>query len=527
MASLLAALSLLLALMLPAAATDVTNPVSQARDGVFLVRLVFNDAAHGHQNLVFQVGSGFLINDSTIVTCYHVTHLDMEKWGNTVRDLMEQNGISDLEEFNRHLSVQVVYQADLYMEVTELQSSEMMDFAILSLDQPISGHTSLTLRDTAVSETEMVYALGFPYVVDEIGTSTSYSYTASDVTLTNGMVTKAAASYEGVDCIQHNAVVTSGNSGGPLVDENGYVIGINAFVDAESEKYAWAIAIDQVIDALETESIAFDKYDGNELPIDDGSNDDEDSSGADDTGSEDDTGLDTDSHEVSGGSGESKDTGSPGSDVEIGHNTDLPDVDDSSDMMPIIIIAAAAGVLVIIIVVVVVMMSGKKGDRRDVPPVTPGSSTHPPYGGGGFTAVEPVHPPVGGGYGPGDGPATGVMNGGGATSVLTEPPETNVLSQPAFAALTRVATSERVEISKDSFVIGRANSANFYITGNSNIGRSHAKIVRQSGAISLVDLNSTNGTFLNGARLTPNSPMTLHDGDKIMLADETFTIKIF
>lgn len=47
------------------------------------------------------------------------------------------------------------------------------------------------------------------------------------------------------------------------------------------------------------------------------------------------------------------------------------------------------------------------------------------------------------------------------------------------------------------------------------VSRRHAKLKVNDGEITLIDLNSSNGTFLNGQRLVPNQPRVLHNGDEV------------
>ena len=49
------------------------------------------------------------------------------------------------------------------------------------------------------------------------------------------------------------------------------------------------------------------------------------------------------------------------------------------------------------------------------------------------------------------------------------------------------------------------------------VSRQHAKIQRVDDALTLIDLESTNGTYLNGQRLLPNQPRMLRDGDEVRL----------
>lgn len=45
------------------------------------------------------------------------------------------------------------------------------------------------------------------------------------------------------------------------------------------------------------------------------------------------------------------------------------------------------------------------------------------------------------------------------------------------------------------------------------VSRRHARIYARDGACFVEDLDSTNGTFLNGERVTPYLPYVFHDGD--------------
>lgn len=49
------------------------------------------------------------------------------------------------------------------------------------------------------------------------------------------------------------------------------------------------------------------------------------------------------------------------------------------------------------------------------------------------------------------------------------------------------------------------------------ISRTHASIRRREDTLTIVDLGSINGTYLNGQRLTPEQPRVLRDGDEIRL----------
>jgi hypothetical protein len=49
------------------------------------------------------------------------------------------------------------------------------------------------------------------------------------------------------------------------------------------------------------------------------------------------------------------------------------------------------------------------------------------------------------------------------------------------------------------------------------VSRRHASIIRRDGALHLVDLDTPNGTYLNGQKLIPHQARVLRDGDDIRL----------
>lgn len=69
---------------------------------------------------------------------------------------------------------------------------------------------------------------------------------------------------------------------------------------------------------------------------------------------------------------------------------------------------------------------------------------------------------------------------------------------------------------KDLITIGRAPD-NDVVVNHPEVSRQHARLVRQGTAMVVEDLGSTNGTFVNGVRLS--APHTLSNGDVIGLGD--------
>ncbi len=74
------------------------------------------------------------------------------------------------------------------------------------------------------------------------------------------------------------------------------------------------------------------------------------------------------------------------------------------------------------------------------------------------------------------------------------------------------------KIDKDPFILGKKKDKADGIIEDKAISRLHASIKEKNGRYFLSDLNSTNGTFLNGRRLEPNETVGLEDGDTVSFA---------
>ncbi len=82
-----------------------------------------------------------------------------------------------------------------------------------------------------------------------------------------------------------------------------------------------------------------------------------------------------------------------------------------------------------------------------------------------------------------------------------------------------------IAVNKDEFVLGRKQGvADGVIPFNRMIGRAHCKILKRQNGYLIVDLDSSNGTYVNGIRLQPNQPYPIRSGDTIRLANSEFQI---
>ena len=69
---------------------------------------------------------------------------------------------------------------------------------------------------------------------------------------------------------------------------------------------------------------------------------------------------------------------------------------------------------------------------------------------------------------------------------------------------------------KTEVLIGRVKG-NDVVLPKTNVSKRHSRIVVKDGKIILVDLKSTNGTFINGHKIT--TPHVMQEGDKVFIGD--------
>lgn len=151
------------------------------------------------------IGSGFFYETGKVVTNFHVI----------------EGAKSIKVNFKDGSSYDVKY---------ILSTNEYLDLVVLSVPVPIEP---LKKNQHGVTPGESVYAIG-----SSLGVLTD--------TFTNGIVTNANRRMDDIHYIQTNAAITNGNSGGPLINEYGEVIGINTWQYENGQNLNFAIALEEL-----------------------------------------------------------------------------------------------------------------------------------------------------------------------------------------------------------------------------------------------------------------------------------------
>jgi len=120
-----------------------------------------------------------------------------------------------------------------------VRSQRRRDVALIKTAPP--NVRPLAIRSRPVELAETVYAIGTPRETDFAGT------------LTRGVVSTARRVVDGQGFIQSDVAVTHGNSGGPLLDEKGWIVGLADLIyepGGVSQNINFFLPIDEALKAL-------------------------------------------------------------------------------------------------------------------------------------------------------------------------------------------------------------------------------------------------------------------------------------
>ena len=197
-------LTFLIILSLPCSAFAMNFDAESLYNSIFVV------------NSGMALGSGFAIGENCILTNAHVIDSD----ASITVDTYDGNS----------------YEAQLLIK------NDDMDLAVLYVDSTVFKYLTIG-NDSDVKIGDDVFAIGAPESLD--------------YTLTKGILSSKNRMVGDYSYIQANIALNHGNSGGPLLNSNGEVIGINTMTMQGVEGIGFAIPISVAIEYIKSNGIAF------------------------------------------------------------------------------------------------------------------------------------------------------------------------------------------------------------------------------------------------------------------------------
>ena len=241
----------------------------------------YNDAKQGAAVVVCSVeadgsmvwgssGTGFFVgktgeNPQYLVTNHHVVE-DFISYNAGTATAVTTGDVS----FVLQTHLYVFFDSNDYTEAQLIDYNETSDVAVLKLASATDKRKPLILRSP---EEKMVgqqaYAIGYPGAADLLGATSQWGL--SDSTVTTGSISRLLQESGTLrSLVQIDAVISGGNSGGPLVDAEGNVLGINTMGVTEGSsgrEVYYAVNIDEAMALLNRNNIVYTPYEpAKEIP---------------------------------------------------------------------------------------------------------------------------------------------------------------------------------------------------------------------------------------------------------------------
>lgn len=224
-----------------AAGAGVPSAVMQARDGVVRIVAEYEDG--------IGIGSGFAVGNEE---AYHIV---------TNLHVVEDADV-----------IYVYYGNDLYEQADVAVVSGSQDLCILQLQRQVTQIVPLPLQTQTIDTGSAVYALGYPFAADTLsmdidalmeGEELNFNTGKEAMTVTDGIVSGIRQSTvfgdgsRPVTAIQTNTSISGGNSGGPLLDGAGNVVGVNTLSSALDTNISASVHVRELINILRNNGFAY------------------------------------------------------------------------------------------------------------------------------------------------------------------------------------------------------------------------------------------------------------------------------
>ncbi|MBP5326003.1 MAG: trypsin-like peptidase domain-containing protein [Pseudobutyrivibrio sp.] len=452
-----------------------------AKNGVVQVNIVFTDEAE--QKHILCGGSGFIVGDPEdteyVITCNHiVTPSDEMKVAafEYYQIPMEEDTLS-----KTNYEVEVVLEGDVVVTASVLNSSAELDLAVLKLSQPIYTREPLTILTSKnystdslpYATTERVYALGYPDVIN-YDSAVQY-FSDQQVVMTAGSIVNLL-NLNGVQVIESDINIGANNCGGPIVNEYGYVIGMNLLT--KDGMYSCSLDSTKIAKVLDGLGVTYSKVNKN---------------------------------------------------PEEKEEKTAPVVTEPVEVIPtyiIVILCVGAVLLVVLIVVLIITKVSHKSDKEKKPKKEKKNKVEAQSNDALAKYVskndsEEVRKL---GSIQENGSDTTILSGNIGVNETTILDAKNPISeQLKIGTLLRLKTGEKIVINKAYFTIGKDNlHVDYCMKDNRTISRQHVIFKQAKEGLYIEDNNSTNGTWLNGKKLVFGRAELVRNGDLIKISNEEF-----
>lgn len=517
------------------------NQMDAAKDSVVQVVVEYVD---DQGNIyVLKSGSGFLVNKKEVLTNYHLITLTDEEETAAAAYLSDVLGkkvsfqsSQETDEIAYQVGVVLVQDVVINTTVNEY-SSKTMDLGILDLNDTINRSTAVLGDSDNLDNISEIYTLGYRDVAAMNAEETpllSQSDLLSQQGVLNGVQQEADLSYIG-----HTAPISAGNSGGPTVDADGNVIGINVFRSDGGTGTYESLAINEVKKLLDSCEITYQESGLVSVS--------EPSPGStEDVLTDTDTGL-LDSYMVSLGMLNKNDYTSESfqeletaldsaQNIKTDKTATQEEIDAAVEQMKAakdglvekshvnwVLIGVITAVFLIIVgslVLYILKLKGilwKKQEKDRLITLNEATAQDKiaipkPRNSGGLTPLSAKQETF---------QETTVLNAGKVeegTVVL------GLSGSIGNAYLIRSSNTEKIMLNATEFILGKDRGrVNYCINDNPSVSRCHAKIEKKGMAYCVSDLQSTNYTYLNGKILMAGEEFELKEGDTIRLSNEEFS----
>ena len=215
---------------------------TEVLDGVVFIEVYYTD---NNGVLWLSSGTGFFVGESGKNPQYIITNAHV-----IINYALNKGADGDN-------TLTICYDKDDVEDGYLVDYNDDMDIAILKIGKATDKRKPLALE--VFDETKQgqpVFAVGYPAIIEK-ATNAKSSYGKNDATVTSGIIGRFLMDAKsGRTDIQIDAAISGGNSGGPLVNPEGYVVGINTST-LSGAGYNFAVSIEEAIPLLHRNGVSY------------------------------------------------------------------------------------------------------------------------------------------------------------------------------------------------------------------------------------------------------------------------------